>query len=133
MWTRAVLVWCLIFALEALHGVARTLWLVPRVGDLASRQIGVATGSLLILAVAWLTATWLAAPCRTAAWRIGALWVALTIAGEVLLGRGVFGYPWSRLIEDYDITRGGLLGLGMAVLLAAPWLAARWRGLPGAH
>jgi hypothetical protein len=128
---RALLAWCGLFTLEALHGVARTLWLVPRVGDLASRQIGVATGSALIFLVAWLTARWIAAPSRGAALFVGVLWVALTLAGEVALGRAAFGYPWSRIVEDFNPARGGLLGVGLLFMLAAPWLAARLRGLPG--
>jgi hypothetical protein len=128
---RAMLAWCGLFALEALHGVARTLWLMPRVGDIASRQIGVATGSLLVLAVAWFTARWIAAPNRAAALGVGALWVALTLAGEIALGRGVFGYPWARMLEDFVPARGGLLIFGLLVMFVAPWLAARLRGLPG--
>jgi hypothetical protein len=46
---------------------------------------------------------------------------------EVLLGRMVFGYPWSRIAEDFDVSRGGPLGFGMLVLAVAPWLASRWR------
>jgi hypothetical protein len=39
-------------AAEILHRIARTVLLVPYVGDLQSRQIGVFTGSLIILAIA---------------------------------------------------------------------------------
>lgn len=130
IWLRALAVWLAIFAAEAAHGVARLLFLVPQVGDLPARQIGVATGSLLILLIAWLTVGWIGATTRHA-WRgIGALWVALMISAEVLLGRYVFGYSWSRVVEDFDPTRGGLLGLGLLVLFLAPGWMARLRGLP---
>ena len=43
-------------------------------------------------------------------------------------GRVVFGYPRSRIAEDFDVSRGRLLGFGMLALVAAPWLAHRWRG-----
>jgi len=130
IWLRALAVWLAIFAVEVAHGVARTLFLVPRVGDLPARQIGVVTGSLLILLTAWLTVRWLGARTRRE-WRaIGALWVTLMIAAEVLVGRYAFGYPWSRIAEDFDPTRGGLLGLGLLVLFLAPGWMARVRGLP---
>lgn len=128
MLKRAIAVWCLIFALEVVHGVLRTIWLVPLVGDFRARQVGVPTGSLLILVVAVLTIRWIGARgCRDLL-RVGLLWVVLMAGAEVLLGRVVFGYPWSRIAEDFDVSRGGLLGFGMLVLAVAPWLASRWRG-----
>jgi hypothetical protein len=32
--------------------------------------------------------------------------------------------PWERLAQDYDLSRGGLLGLGLMVMLLAPSFAA---------
>lgn len=128
MFTRAFAVWCLILALEVVHGVLRTMWLVPLLGDLRARQVGVLTGSLLILVVAVLTIRWIGSRGRRDLLRVGLLWVVLMVVAEVLLGHVVFGYPWSRIAEDFDVTRGGLLGLGMLILAAAPWLASRWRG-----
>ena len=124
MLKRAVAVWCLIFVLEVVHGVLRTIWLVPLVGDFRARQVGVLTGSLLILVVAVLTIRWIGIRGRRDLLRVGLLWVVLMVVAEVLLGRVVFGYPWSRIAEDFDVSRGGLLGFGMLMLAAAPWLAS---------
>jgi hypothetical protein len=51
---RALLVWLVLIAAEFVHGTLRTIFLVPVVGDFRSRQIGVFTGSALILTVAYL-------------------------------------------------------------------------------
>lgn len=128
MLVRAFLAWLLILGLEVLHGTARTLWLMPLVGDLRARQIGVPVGSLLVLLVAWFTIRWIGARTRRQLVAVGIAWLALMLCAEALLGRMVFGYPWSRIAEDFDPTRGGLLGFGMLVLAAAPWLAFQWRG-----
>lgn len=133
IWLRAFLVWGLILAVEFAHGVARSLLLVPQVGDLPSRQIGIATGSLLILAVTWLTVRWIGADSRRQWFAVGALWVALMAVAEMLLGRYAFGYPWSRITEDFDPSRGGFLGLGMLVLWLAPLAMARVRRLASAR
>jgi hypothetical protein len=126
---RGTLAWCLIALVESLHGTLRVLWLAPQVGDLAARQIGVVTGSGLILGVAWLTIRWIGAPDRRALWALGALWVALMLAFELGLGR-MLGVPWAQLWADYDVRQGGLMGLGLLVLLVAPLVAARLRGEP---
>ncbi len=129
MWLRALLIWLLLIAAETAHGIVRTLYLVPVVGDLPSRQIGVATGSILILVIVWVTLPWLGAVGRRQWFGVGALWVVLMIAFEVALGRWVIGYSWSRIGADFNLADGGLLPLGLLVVLLAPWLAARLRRL----
>jgi hypothetical protein len=46
---------------------------------------------------------------------IGALWVALMIAAELLLSRYAYWCPWSRKTENFDPTQSVLLGLGPLV------------------
>jgi hypothetical protein len=133
VWMRALSVWALILAVEFAHGVARTLWLLPRVGDLPSRQIGVVVGSALILLITGLTVRWIAAASRRQWLAIGSLWVVLMLAAEVALGRFVFAFSWSRITEDFDPSRGGFLGIGMLVLLIGPLAMAMARRLPGAR
>jgi hypothetical protein len=53
---RSFVVWLLIILVEIIHGIVRGILLVPKTGDLRSRQIGVFTGSLLIFAVAFIFA-----------------------------------------------------------------------------
>ena len=127
MMLRAFLVGCLILALEFAHGVARTLWLAPLVGDLPARQIGVAVGSLIILLVAVGTIRWIGARSPRQLFLVGLGWLALMISAELVLGRVLFGYPWSRIAVDFDPSRGGFLGVGMLVLAAAPAVAYRLR------
>ncbi len=125
MLLRSLLVWLAIIALETLHGIARVAWLEPLVGDFRARQLAVFTGSLLILTVAWFGVRWIR-PVRTSqALGIGATWVGLTIGFELALGRLVMKLPWERIAEDYDLSRGGLLGLGLVAMFLAPAFAAR--------
>jgi hypothetical protein len=58
--------------------------------------------------------------------RIGALWLTLTLAFEFGLGRAL-GRPWAAMLADYDLSRGGLLSVGMVVLALSPLIAARIR------
>jgi len=120
---RTVAVWLLMMLIESVHGVLRAMLLVPRVGDLPARQIGVFTGSLLILAVTYLSLGWLRLDWPRLRFVAGIVWVLLTLAFEVVFGRFVLGYPWSRLAADYNLARGGLMGLGLLVMLFAPSIA----------
>jgi hypothetical protein len=125
---RAFIVWLLLIAAETVHGVLRGALLLPLMGDLPARQLGAPVGSLLIFVVACLCVRWIAARTTLQLLGVGLLWVVLTVLVEVGLGRLVLGLPWGRIAEDYDPTRGGLLGLGLLFMAASPRLADRARG-----
>ncbi len=128
---RIVAVWLLLIGAEVVHGVARAILLVPRVGDLRARQIGVFSGSALILAIASLAAPWLRARTAPAQMLAGSVWLVLTLWFEIAFGRLVVKASWERIGSDYNLARGGLLPLGLAVLTLAPWIGARLaRGTP---
>ena len=123
---RASLTWMLIILVETLHGLAREIFIAPALGDLRARQVGVLSGCVLIVSIAWLTARWMGARSRRAQLLVGGYWVALTLAFEFALGRAL-GASWERILEDYNPARGGFMMPGMAFLFRAPMLAARLR------
>jgi hypothetical protein len=131
-WTRALLAWLVIIVAESIHGTLRTLYLAPAIGDLQARQVGVFSGTLIIFLVALALSRWLGARTRHQLLAVGALWVVLTVSFEIALGRGVFHYDWSRILGDYDLSQGGLMGFGLLAMLFMPLLAARLRGVRAA-
>jgi len=118
----------LIILVETAHGMVRELFIAPAIGDLRARQVGVLVGSVIVFAVAWLTARWLDARSRRQQFMIGGLWVALTLTFEILLGRAI-GTSWERIASDFNPARGGFMLAGLAVLFFAPRIAARLRGV----
>jgi hypothetical protein len=80
---RAFAVWLILICAEILHGFARGILLVPHVGEFRSNQIGVFTGSVIILIIALAFVRWLGATRTTAA------------EGFCRISRG------SRLIPDF--------------------------------
>lgn len=129
LWFKAIAVLVLIAFAEVLHGILRVRLLNRRVGDRRARQIGVATGSLIILAIAWLTVPWIGVASASQALAVGGLWLVGMLAVDVGFGRYVFHFPWSRILREFDPRQGGFLGFGMLVLLAAPLAVAWLRGL----
>jgi hypothetical protein len=126
MWRRALAVWLVIIAAETGHGILRRLFLMPLVGELRARQIGVAVGSVIILAVALVFARWLGARSLRDQLGVGLAWVALTMVFEAALGASL-GLPLERVLADYDLAAGGFMALGLLFMLLTPALAAWMR------
>ena len=124
---RAFAVWLLLITAEVVHGIVRTLVLTPVVGDFRARQLGVFSGSLLILLISAFTIRWIRASGPRTLLMIGSGWVVLTVAFEISLGR-MLGYSWERLGSDYNMREGGLLPIGLVIMATAPLIAARLRG-----
>lgn len=121
---RAFSVWLLIAAAEVVHGILRMQFLRPLLGDLRARQVAIVSGSLIILAIAFLTRRFLHATTTGQQIAVGAFWAALMVAFDVLLGRYYIGYSWSRISQDFDPSRGGFMVFGLAVMVLAPWITA---------
>ncbi len=127
MWLlRAFVVWLVMMILETVHGVLRTLLLVPLVGDFRARQLGVITGSLLIFGIAWLFIRWVRARTTPQLLAVGLEWAVLTVLFEIGLGILVLGLPWERVAEDYDLPQGGFMGLGLLFMALAPLLTDKF-------
>jgi hypothetical protein len=120
---RAVLVWLVIILAESLQGAARRLLLSPG-ADFTVRQASVVLGALVIFGITWAFLRWMKVRSAAGALGVGLLWVAMTIAFEIALGRAL-GLSWERLLSDYDVVHGGLMPLGLAAMALTPWLVRR--------
>jgi hypothetical protein len=128
VFVRALAVWLVLICAEILHGIARGIFLVPHVGEFRSNQIGVLTGSVIILVIAVIFVRWIGAFRTSTLLAVGVLWLGLTLAFEILFGRFMMGASWERLAADYNVLEGGVLPFGMVVLLLSPLIAGKIRG-----
>jgi hypothetical protein len=106
---RAFLVLLLIIAAETLNGTVRELVLSPYLGSFRARQIGVFAGSAIIFALTYLFLQWIGETRHGRLWCLGLMWAACTVSLEFTLGRLAFRYSWRRILEDYDVSQGGLM------------------------
>jgi hypothetical protein len=125
---RSFAIWLLLICAEIIHGILRAVLLVPLVGEFRSNQIGVFTGSAIILVIAFFTIRWLGAKRSLELLTVGFLWLLLTVGFEVLFGRFVMGLTWERLGSDYNVFNGGLMPIGLLALFISPLIAAWIRG-----
>jgi hypothetical protein len=139
---RAFAVWLILVVAETIHGVFRRLVLEPWMGDLPARQVSVFTGSVLILVLAYLFIDWIGARTKRQLTFVGVMWVVMTLAFEISAGRFMLRYSWERILSDFNLMKGGLLGIGLVLMGLAPRVAfsftrirasraERGRGLPG--
>jgi hypothetical protein len=129
MLARALGVWLLLLLAATVNGGLRETFIIPRTGDAAGHAISTITLCAAILVLAWLTAEWMAPATARDAWRIGAMWVALTLAFEFLAGHYLFRNPWPRLLADDNVLRGRIWILVLITTAIAPWLVAQASGL----
>jgi hypothetical protein len=129
MMMRTLGVWVLMLLVAVVNGGVRQTLIIPRTGEAAGYAISTVTLCAAILVIAWLTIRWMRPATTRDTWRIGATWLALTLAFEFLAGHYLLGTPWRLLLADYDIFRGRIWVLVLITTATAPWLMAHSRGL----
>jgi hypothetical protein len=126
---RSLVIWVVMLTVASVNGAIREAVLVPVMGDVAGRAASTLLLSGLVLLLAYVSIEWIHPRSGREAWAVGGLWVALTLAFEFLAGHYLFGNPWSRLLEDYDVFRGRIWILVLITTAVAPRLCARMRGI----
>jgi hypothetical protein len=126
---RSLVIWMLMLVVASANGAVREALLIPVLGDIAGRAVSALLLCVLVLLLTYLTIRWIHPRSGYATWIVGGLWVALTLAFEFLAGHFLFGNPWSRLLEDYNVFRGRIWILVLITIAVAPRLCARVRGL----
>lgn len=126
--SRSFAVWLMMMFCESLNGTFRELFLVSAVGQNRAKQISFLVGAVIILSLAIALIHWIGPDTRYKLLGIGIFWAGLTFGFEILLGLFALGYPIERLAREFDPRTGSLLPLGILILIAAPFIAARIRG-----
>lgn len=112
-----------------LNGALREVLRMPALGPYRGM---LASGALLCAAIfvaSYLAATSLGCGAVADCWAVGALWLALTVSFEIGFGRFVQQRSLSELLGAYTFEGGNLWPLVLLVLVLAPWLAVRVRGI----
>lgn len=124
---RAVLAWCVLMVGAVLNGTFRVVVLDRRLGEPLGHVISTVMLCGLIVVLTGLLIGWIGPESGGDGLRVGALWLALTIAFEFGVGRFVARKPWHELLADYNIAAGRVWILVLVTTLFAPVLAGRAR------
>ena len=123
---RGILVWLAFMVLETIHGILRSIFLVPRVGREMSNLIGWPIAACIVFCVTLLTSRWVGLRSKTALLGLGALWAMLTLVFEISIGL-LQGMSTAQIISDINPLTGGLMVYSLLVAFLSPCLAARLR------
>jgi hypothetical protein len=128
---RALALCVALASVETLHGIARTVWLVPRVGKERALKLSIVSGSLLALGVCWLLVPAMGLHRLGQQLALG-LGLALFMAGfDLSLGVLLLRRPWRRVLQqDFNPASGNYLLLGLILLLFFPALVMGLRAGP---
>lgn len=120
--------WLLLAIVAVANGALRSATYGKRMPELTAHQLSTLTLIVMTGLVAWVFhRAWpLTSPAQ--AWRVGALWLAMTIAFEFGFGRFVAGHSWSRLLLDYNLLDGRTWPLFLGWIFVLPWLVLRTSG-----
>jgi hypothetical protein len=103
--------------------------LAPTIGSGFALTVSGLLLSIFILVVAWVSTPWFRSSESKTYVFVGVTWLVLTLAFEFLFGHLVAEKPWQELMQVFDIRKGDLFIVVLFATLAAPWIAAKLRGL----
>ena len=93
---------CLALAsVETVHGIARMVLLVPRVGLRRAQRVSIVTGTLLAYGVCWLGVPALGLRGPGALLALGLGLAAFMAAFDIALARWVARRPWPAVFDDF--------------------------------
>ena len=122
---RALIVWVALVPIAVANGALGEVAFAPRMSQTVAHALSSVTLSMAILILTRLTIAWMKPAATADAWKIGLLWLALTVAFEFLAGHYLFGTPWAELQANYDVFAGQLWILVLMTTLMAPVVIGR--------
>lgn len=123
-----VLALCVVLAgTETLHGIARTVWLAPRVGKARATQLSIVSGSLLAFGVCYLLVPGVGLVTVQAHLALGAVLALFMASFDAALGKWLLHRTWRKILDDFNPATGNYLLFGLALLVVFPSLVALLR------
>lgn len=122
IYLQALGVWLVLLLAAIINATIRTRFIQPEIkNELRSHQISSITAIILFLFIIYLFFRFTTADyTENQLLNIGFMWMILTIIFEFLFGRFVMKNSFSRILEDYNLTKGRLWIWVLISLLMGP-------------
>ena len=122
---RSIAVWLLLLVAAIVNGTVRQALLILWIGEQAGHIASTVLLAIAIFGIGWLGTGWLDIASSKEAWFVGGVWLFLTLGFEFVGGHFLFGTPWSKLLADYDVTKGRIWILVLLVTTLTPPMVYR--------
>lgn len=126
--TRWFLAWVGLVPLMIGNGLLREAVFTPQMSELAAHRLSTVTASLILGIYLYPVLPRIGITTNGRAWRLGLMWLALTVVFEFGFGHYVAGHSWQRLVADYDLYAGRVWPLFLLWVLVAPRVMLRISG-----
>jgi hypothetical protein len=115
----------LVAASEMLNGIARTLFLNKRVGVMNAKRISLLPGLALCLLICYFYVPLLNIRTDGGLLLLGVSLSLFMGMFDIVVARFIVKARWETILDDFNIRKGNLLGLGMLVMAWCPLFASR--------
>ena len=112
---------------ETLHGIARTVLLVPRLGKELALKLSIFSGSVLAFLVCWFLVPGIGLTTLPEHLALGLLLALFMASFDVALGGWLLRRKWSNVLQDFNPSTGNYLVFGLALLVIIPALVHQLR------
>lgn len=120
---KLAIVWVLFIPVAIINGAVRNFVYAPYTGELFAHQISTVIAIIVFISLAFLIlAREFISLNRKMLLVSGSVWVFSTILFEFGFGHFIMGHPWSRLLMDYDFTKGRVWGLFLLAMFFSPFI-----------
>ena len=120
---------CIVLAgAETLHGIARTILVIPRIGKERAIKLSGLTGTLLALAICWLLVPGINLQSGEAHLLLGVMLAGFMASFDIAIGKWLMRKSWAKIWPDFNPKTGNYLLYGLLALCFIPlvvWHAIR--------
>ncbi|MFH1801940.1 MAG: hypothetical protein ABH864_00645 [archaeon] len=126
IYTYSLVVWVLFVILAIINGLVRDKYYSDSLSELSKYQVSSVVLVFVLLIVMYLFfRKFGAAYSNGDLWKIGFMWLVLTVAFEFVFGHYIVGHELGGAFVDYNIFAGRLQLLVLFFTLIGPWFVAR--------
>jgi len=115
----------LVASFETLNGIARTVWLNKRLGILMAKRVSMLPALFLCLMACYFYVPVTGITTDNGLILLGVSLSLFMLMFDIVLGRLVAKAAWSVILDELNIFKGNLPGLGMAVMAFCPLLSSK--------
>ncbi len=114
---------------ETLHGIARTIFVVPRLGKQRALKLSILSGTALAFGICYFLVPGIGLSTVFSHLMLGLTLALFMAIFDLVMGVLLFRRSWSKALGDFNPATGNLLVIGLTALVVIPLLVAYIRGL----